>query len=229
MNMSITGVKTPAYRQRLGYHSMVLGGICAIVATLIILGNRATETAIEQALARDKISTLAQVLPKSLYNNNLLADTKTIQANQTTTIVHIARQKNTAVAVAFPIVGYGYSGAINMILGIDNQGKILGVRVINHAETPGLGDKIEINKDDWIKSFDGHSLQSKVNSKWAVKKDGGDFDQFTGATITPRAVVSAVFDGLLFFQTHKNTLLAPPEITEQLDSTSAQAIGNEKL
>ena len=211
--MSVTTVKEPAYRQRLGYHSMVLGGICAIVATLIILGNASTKEAIEKALEQDQIDKLSQVLPADIYDNNLLADTKTITFEETEKTVYIARNDGNAVGVAFPIVGYGYSGAINMILGVDNQGKILGVRVISHAETPGLGDKIEISKDDWMTSFDGHSLLTKTELQWAVKKDGGDFDQFTGATITPRAVVGAVFNGLEFFQIHKDTLLAPAEPT----------------
>jgi len=79
----------------------------------------------------------------------------------------------------------GYAGPIALILGLDIQGKILGVRVLAHTETPGLGDRIEIQRDDWILSFNGRSLGNPPAERWAVKKDGGDFDQFSGATITP--------------------------------------------
>lgn len=209
-----TTVLEPSYRSRLGYHSMVLGGICAIVAAFIILGHDATHEKIQNELKQDQINTLSQVLPQSLYNNDLLNSTKNIVWNDTDTTVYIAKQNEIPVGFAFPVVGYGYSGAIQLIMAVNTNGEILGVRVISHAETPGLGDKIEINKDQWITGFDGHSLTTKNENQWHVKKDGGDFDQFTGATITPRAVVSAVYDGLTFFKNHKSELLeveAPKE------------------
>ncbi len=209
--MNTTAVQ-PSYRNRLGYHSMVLGGICTIVATFIILGNQATHEKIQHKLESDQIETLNQVLPHGLYNNNLLESTRTITIGDTDTEIYIAKHNDIPVAFAFPITGYGYSGAIQLILGIDSNEKILGVRVISHAETPGLGDKIEINKDDWITSFDGYSLATKPAHQWAVKKDGGDFDQFTGATITPRAIVGAVFEGLKFFHDNKAQLMADPTI-----------------
>ena len=93
------------------------------------------------------------------------------------------------------------------MMGMDKDGAVLGVRVVAHAETPGLGDKIERGKSDWILSFDGRSLSNTSSERWRVKKDGGDFDQFAGATITPRAVVHGVESGLKFFQRHKAELL----------------------
>lgn len=93
----------------------------------------------------------------------------------------------------------GYSGNIRLLTGIDNQGKLLGVRVISHKETPGLGDKIESRKSDWIKRFSGLSLSDPKRDYWKVKSDGGVFDAFTGATITPRAIVSATYQLLEFF------------------------------
>ncbi len=94
-----------------------------------------------------------------------------------------------------------------MIMGVDRIGTLLGVRVISHAETPGLGDKIEASKSDWILKFNGRSLNDPPPTGWAVKKDGGIFDQFTGATITPRALVGAVKNGLEFFAAHRLALL----------------------
>jgi electron transport complex protein RnfG len=92
-------------------------------------------------------------------------------------------------------------------MGVDTQGRLLGARVVKHAETPGLGDKIEPAKSKWILDFDGKSLNDPPAEKWAVKKDGGVFDQFAGATITPRAVVKAVKSGLEFFAAHREEIL----------------------
>src|SRR5690606_7665772 len=103
----------------------------------------------------------------------------------------------------------GYSGTIRLLVGIDAEGRLTGVRVLQHNETPGLGDKVELRKDDWILGFDGLSLRNPVASGWQVKKDGGDFDQFVGATITPRAVVAAVYNALQFFDLNRENLLNP--------------------
>lgn len=101
----------------------------------------------------------------------------------------------------------GYSGEILVLMAVDVDGKMLGARVLKHTETPGLGDKIEVAKDKWILSFNGKSLGEPPADKWGVKKDGGVFDQFAGATITPRAVVKAVKGGMLFFSEHKAEIL----------------------
>ncbi len=95
-----------------------------------------------------------------------------------------------------------------MLISVDVQGTMLGARVIKHQETPGLGDKIEAAKSKWIRDFEGKSLDSPPAEKWAVKKDGGTFDQFAGATITPRAVVKAVKQGMQFYADHREEILA---------------------
>ena len=95
----------------------------------------------------------------------------------------------------------GYSGAIQLLVGADFNGTVLGTRVTEHHETPGLGDKIELRLSDWITHFAGKKISGADDANWAVKKDGGDFDQFTGATITPRAVVNAVKRAGLYAQT----------------------------
>ena len=94
----------------------------------------------------------------------------------------------------------GYSGPINLLVAVNVDGTLSGVRVVSHKETPGLGDKIETNKDDWILGFVGKSLSNPSEALWKVRKDGGEFDQFTGATITPRAVVNAVREVLKYQQ-----------------------------
>ncbi|MDB0047709.1 RnfABCDGE type electron transport complex subunit G, partial [Porticoccaceae bacterium] len=101
----------------------------------------------------------------------------------------------------------GYSGAISMIIGVNFNGSVAGVRVVDHRETPGLGDKVDLKKSDWILSFNGKSLVNPQASGWTVKKEGGDYDQFTGATITPRAVVKQVLKTLQYFEDDRERLL----------------------
>ena len=153
----------PAYRQRIGYQAMLLAGICGLVATLILFGNLSTKSTIAENLRQDILQLLDQVLPPSLYNNDVLADKLMLEnfpGASDPIEVHIAKKDEQIIGFAFPIVGSGYSGDIKMLMGIDSQGKVLGVRVITHAETPGLGDKIEIGKDQWITEFNGESLKT---------------------------------------------------------------------
>jgi electron transport complex protein RnfG len=105
----------------------------------------------------------------------------------------------------------GYSGDISLLLGIDKYGVIQGLRTIEHKETPGLGDKVEHKKSDWVDSFIGKSLANTPSNDWAVTKDGGVFDAFTGATITPRAVVNAVHQGMLYHQRQQSVLYNAPQ------------------
>jgi electron transport complex protein RnfG len=124
-------------------------------------------------------------------------------------IAYRARLNQQAVAVIFPVIApNGYSGKIKLLVAINPQGSLLGVRVLSHKETAGLGDAIEKNKSDWIDSFNHRSLINTPERAWQVKRDGGDFDQFTGATITPRAVVKAVHNSLLYYQQHKHLLFS---------------------
>lgn len=203
MSLFTATKEQPAYRDRIGYQAMLLAGICALVATLILLGNTSTKQKIAENQRLDTLQTLDQVLPRSLYDNDPIEDQLIIEnypSEPKSVAAFIARKASKIVGFALPIRGSGYGGDIQMLLGIDIQGQVLGIRVLSHAETPGLGDKIEINKDDWITAFNGLSLANTTLSEWAVKKDGGKFDQFTGATITPRAVVNALRQALLFYQ-----------------------------
>ena len=114
-------------------------------------------------------------------------------------------------AVVLPLTSRdGYTGDIDLLMAVDREGSLLGVRVVAHQETPGLGDAIEADRSDWILQFDGMSLRIPAPEQWAVRKDGGDFDQLTGATITPRAVVAAVKAGLTVFADNRDWLLTVP-------------------
>lgn len=108
----------------------------------------------------------------------------------------------------------GYSGPIRLLVGIRMDGTIAGVRVSSHRETPGLGDKIEVKNTDWILQFDGRSLSNPPTDNWKVRKDGGEFDQITGATVSPRAVVKAVRNALLYFEAHRDDIFARPSESE---------------
>jgi electron transport complex protein RnfG len=204
----------PEYRKRIGYQAVLLGGFSTLATALLVAGNIATKDAIKARQKEDLLDSLAQVVPAERYDNDLLAHPLEIkdEKGKPVTIYRgtVGAQVN---ALAWEISGQGYAGEMRLILGLDATGKVLGVRVLSHAETPGLGDKIEVAKDPWILAFNGLSLGNPPESEWAVKKDGGRFDQFSGATITPRGVVSAIKEGLTFFQTHRTALLNPPTIT----------------
>ncbi|MEL0660473.1 electron transport complex subunit RsxG [Psychromonas arctica] len=125
--------------------------------------------------------------------------------------VFIATKYNKPVAALIQTSTFkGYSGEIKLLVGIYTDGTVAGVRINSHTETPGLGDKIQTNKSDWILSFDGQEYQDSADDNWEVKKDGGSFDAFTGATITPRAVVHAVRDTLIYFEQNKTQLFNTP-------------------
>ncbi len=166
-----------------------------------------------QAMLRN----LNQILPHSEYDNDLLQDTLTLPADerlgqQDPSTAYVAKKDGRISAIIFSVIAPdGYSGEIKLLVGIRASGDIAGVRVIKHNETPGLGDAIETQRSNWVTHFDGRSLQNPSGKGWAVKRDGGVFDQFTGATITPRAVVNAVHQTLIYFDRHRPQLLKQPE------------------
>lgn len=193
-------------RGKLFYQGALLGGVALITTAALALADRATSADIAAAQARDMQQSLTQVLPGE-YDNDLLKDTLVLAGPNGEVTVYRARRAGKVEAVVFKVSGSGYAGPIDCMMGIDRNGHITGVRVIKHKETPGLGDKIEPAKSRWIYEFDDKSLGDPPAEKWAVKKDGGVFDQFAGATITPRGVVKAVKGGLDFFDKHRSQLL----------------------
>ena len=200
-------------RPKLEFQTGILAGFALLASILLGVTNCSTQDTIQQRLDEDLKKSLQEVVPVTLYDNDLLQDTLTIPsadynigANETT--VYLAKKSGKVTAVCFKFIAPdGYSGAINMIIGIDRDGNILGVRVLSHKETPGLGDKIEVAKSTWILSFIGRSLDNLTPAQWAVKKDGGVFDQFAGATITPRKSVQATYRSLQWFKAHQAQLI----------------------
>jgi electron transport complex protein RnfG len=204
-------------RGNLAYQGVLLGGTALLTTAALALAARATDADIHAAEALDIKQSFAVVLPGK-YDNDLLKDTLQLNGPNGEVTVYRARRAGQVEALVYKVSGNGYAGVIDCIMGIDRSGHITGVRVIKHKETPGLGDKIEAAKNSWIFAFEGKSLGDPAADKWAVKKDGGVFDQFAGATITPRGVVKAVKGGLEFFEKNRAQLLdvsAPKEIKHE--------------
>ena len=199
-------MKLEELRGKLSYQGILLGGVALLTSALLSFFSQATEADIRAAEAADLKQSLAQVLPGE-YDNDLLKDTVSLPGKDGEVLVYRGRRAGRVEAVVYRVTGHGYAGNIVCVMGVSREGRILGVRVIKHKETPGLGDKIEPAKAKWIFDFDGKFLGDPPADKWAVKKDGGVFDQFAGATITPRGVVNAVKGGLEFFEGNKTQLL----------------------
>lgn len=205
----MTAVKTPSYRQRVGYQAGLLGGFSLLATALLVIGNQSTADHIAARYREDLLDSLSQVIAENLHNNNLLDDVLEITENGTVTQVYRGAKDFKVTALAWQVTGVGYAGDINLLMGVNQDGEILGVRTLAHTETPGLGDKIELARSDWILDFNGLSIANTSTQEWQVKKDGGRFDAFSGATITPRGVVAAIYNGLEFFRRHRDALISP--------------------
>ena len=191
--------------------------LVAVMGTTLLAGvNRLTEARIAEQEKRAILDQLGQLISPDLYNNELQQDLFSFQDDLyfprgQTVVTYRARLDGKAVAVVLRIAAVnGYNGKINLLVGIKENGTLCGVRVTSHKETPGLGDAIEVERGDWILGFFGRALGNPPPDGWAVKRDGGEFDQFTGATITPRAVVEAVRLALEFYADHKSFLFESP-------------------
>ncbi len=196
-----------SFREKMAYQPILLGTFALLASGALAWASNATGDAIAAAEAKDLRDSLAEVLPQGMADNDFLKDTVDLEKGGKTLTIYRARKDGVVMAALFKVAERGYAGEIQLLMAVDSEGRTLGVRVLKHAETPGLGDKIEIRKDKWIKGFDGKSLDDPTPEKWGVKKDGGIFDQFAGATITPRAVVKAVKGGLAFFAEHRKEIL----------------------
>jgi len=197
-------VASPA---RMFRHGVILCLFCLGFGLLLAVTDEITFDDIGARAIEDKQNSLSQVLPDELHDNNPVTDTLTLaNAEGKELTVFRARKNGRVSGVAYEIFGSGYAGEIRLMMGIAADGKLLGVRVLAHKETPGLGDKIEAKKGPWIERFTGLSLGNPPLERWKVKKDGGDFDQFAGATITPRGVMKAIRGGLEFFADNKTAL-----------------------
>ncbi|MBN1883356.1 MAG: RnfABCDGE type electron transport complex subunit G [Deltaproteobacteria bacterium] len=206
---------------------LVLVLICLVAALALSQVYSFTKVPIENALREERLRAIRTVLPS--YDNEPDRDVVSVitgtdeEGTEIITDYYIGRSGEDIIGVAFVASSSaGYSGDIGLMVGVDPDGIITGVEVISHAETPGLGSKIT---ESWFLAlFPGRDLE---NTRWAVKKDGGDIDQITGATISPRAVVEAVYEGLEVFSAHREDILAQAEHEEyNLDEASGEVPDN---
>lgn len=198
-------------------------GLLLFVFALITAGILAGtyEGTKEQIAESERIAAekaLLEIIPRERFDNDLLLDTLVIPDSAQAQLgkvtgesIYVARKNQQVVGVIIPAIAPdGYSGNIKMIAGINTDGTLAGVRVLTHKETPGLGDKVDLRKSKWILDFNNKSLNNPKAEGWKVKKDGGEFDQFTGATITPRAVVNRLYQVLTFVQENQTMLFGKP-------------------
>ncbi len=201
------------------HNALALGAFAVLTAGAIALAQSATREQIAANREQARARALFQIVPQDQHDNDLLHDSHRLDRAETlgyTEPVQLYRARRNGVVhtVILPVIATGgYSGNIDLIVGIRSDESVAGVRVLRHQETPGLGDKVDIKKSNWILSFNDSQLNGDKDPGWAVKKDGGQFDQFTGATITPRAVVNGVKQAILTFRQHRAALLQPLPVT----------------
>jgi Na+-translocating ferredoxin:NAD+ oxidoreductase subunit G len=194
--------------------TLVIAAVLAVGAVALVNGITAPRIAANERAQR--VARLAAVLGAARYDNDLLGDVVLVRdaellGTKEVVPIHRARLGGRPVAALIETVAPGgYAGAIRLLVAVGADGRLLGVRVLSHRETPGLGDSIDERKSNWILGFTGRSLGDPEAGRWRVRRDGGDFDQFTGATVTPRAVVGAVLDALLYFDAHRDAIFAAP-------------------
>lgn len=198
---------------------LTLGGFAVAGVSLVAWTYHGMERRIvaNQRLAMER--KLAAILPPGAGDNDPLADRIETSAPARlgaplTRIYRVRRQGEPVALILNPVAPDGYSGPIDLLISVLHDGRLGGVRVLAHRETPGLGDQIEETKSDWVLGFAGRSLANPAEAGWAVKRDGGDFDQFTGATITPRAIVAAVKNALLYIREQGDRLYREPAASD---------------
>lgn len=195
-------------------NSLLLGAFALVTTALLAFTAEFTKERIAKSEREAQQKALFEIVPRSRHDNDLLSETIKVPEDAWAGLglksggeIHVARHADETIAVIIPAIAPdGYSGDIRMIVGINADGSIAGVRILDHHETPGLGDKIDLKKNHWVLGFDGKSFSSLTPPHWKVKKDGGDFDQFAGATITPRAVVNQIRRVLEFVDAHRDEL-----------------------
>jgi len=188
---------------------LILAVLAALCTALVAYTHRLTAERIaenERAFLRQS---LQPVLADLDYDSDTDASVLLIPApnelpgSGPTTVYRVFNDSRPVAALFVVTATKGFSGPIKLLVGIGADGRVSGVRVLQHHETPGLGDLIEVSKSDWIRQFAGTSLDDPARGGWAIRRDGGEFDQLTGASITPRAVIEAIKQTLLYFESHR--------------------------
>lgn len=193
---------------------IILAVLAAVCTFLVAWTHQLTAERIEENRAAFLESSLASALGELYYDSDLSKSAIEIQpphelpGNGPITVYRVYSDDQPVAALFVVTARDGYSGPIRLLIGIEAGGSLSAVRVLEHRETPGLGDLIESSKSDWLEQFPGKSLGTPDRERWAIERDGGEFDQLTGASITPRAVVKAIKETLLYFEKHKDEVFA---------------------
>lgn len=206
-------------------HATQTGAILALFAIVgtafLVATHFATKDIIAESERQAKLELISQIVPRNAFDNDIIKDAAALPAapeignREPSTVYRATREGKPVAAVLEAAAPDGYSGRIKFIIAIKADGAISGVRVIEHHETPGLGDYIEIAKSQWITIFDGNSLTNPPDKDWRVKKDGGKFEHNTGATVTPRAMIKAVHKTLEYFRKNRDKIFALPASTQE--------------
>lgn len=196
-------------------------GVALVAVTHQLMDGRIAEN---QRVAMQ--TKLKSIIPDGQFDNDPLEDLVQVSARdllgaESTRVYRVRKAGEPTAVILDTVVPDGYAGPIQLLVSVLRDGTIGGVRVLLHHETPGLGDKMEERKSDWVLRFDGKSLSDPTPERWAVKRDGGEFDQFTGATITPRAIVHGVKNTLIYVQQQGDTLFAPSTNSIAADGSSS--------
>jgi len=199
----------------MGVAALILTGFAVVGTGLVAVTYTGTKDIIAEAQRQALEASLNQLVPADRYDNRITEDVIEVTApewlgtDQPVTVYRARKDGQPVALFGTPVAPDGYSGPIQLLIGVYADGTLAGARVLAHKETPGLGDAIEERRSPWILAFTGKSLGNPEPARWKVKKDGGAFDQFTGATITPRAVIKATRKFLEYVQTHQAQLFAP--------------------
>ncbi len=204
--------------------AMILGLFSVVGTGLVALTHQGTAERIAENERQALLRSLHQLIAPESHDNDIYNDVITVHdkallgSRDGVSIYRARRGGQPVAAVLASSAPDGYSGTIKLLVGINYNGTLAGVRVLSHRETPGLGDGIEAERSNWILTFSGRSLLNPEEAGWKVKKDGGVFDQFTGATITPRAVVKAVHNTLRYYQQHREAIFDNGIATPKMES-----------
>ncbi len=184
---------------------LTLAAIAAVCTTLVALTFQLTDERIDANRQAWLEQSLQPVLAGVSFDSGIIDSQLTFPSPNALpgagdAIIYRVYSAGAPAAALFVVSAReGYSGPIKLLVGVDADGAVTGVHVLEHRETPGLGDQVETGKSDWATQFRGRSLGDPVSAGWAVRRDGGEFDQLTGATITPRAIVKAVRETLEYY------------------------------
>jgi len=188
--------------------------VAGVVGTVLVVA--ALQRLTSERIAHNErlwlISKLESLVPSSLRDNDLYTDRTQVRpqdllGTEAPVTIYRARKNGiAAAAILSPIAPDGYGGSIELLVAVDYEGAVLGVQVLAHRETPGIGDGFEPRRSNWLQSFKGRTLDNPEQARWTIRKDGGNFDQFTGASVTPRAIIKAVRRALEYYRANRETI-----------------------